>query len=126
MRDLFKIALEFQNKGDLIKAKNALGDNSSLQIHPASDLDGQPVCEFLFGDDTGFSSKIQYQVQGIIKENSSGLKFDSGIFKEILVSNKDLENCQLKLSNKGMMKISFQGTINDVPLSSIYYIAINE
>jgi|TARA_B100001109_G_scaffold253971_1_gene252667 hypothetical protein len=126
--DGFEIELELSTEDvdHLIKAKNALGDNSSLQIHPASDLDGQPVCEFLFGDDTGFSSKIQYQVQGIIKENSSGLKFDSGIFKEILVSNKDLENCQLKLSNKGMMKISFQGTINDVPLSSIYYIAINE
>ncbi len=40
----------------------------------------------------------------------------------IVVSGKLI----LKLSNKGMMKITFQGTINEVPLNSIYYIAINE
>ena len=92
-----------------------------MLIQTTKDLDGNVVCEFLFGDNTGFSNKITYQIQGTITDNDVRLPFNSDIFKDILNANKDIDNCSINISKQGMMKIAFEGDIN-----SIYYIARNE
>ena len=119
----FEIELELEREevDNLIKAKNALSDVDNMLVQSTKDLDGNLVCQFLFGDNTGFSNKIEYQLQGTIKDEDVKLPFNSDIFKDILNANKDIENCFIKISKQGMMKIAFEGDIN-----SIYYIARNE
>ncbi len=116
-----ELELEREEVDNLIKAKNALSDVDNMLVQSTKDLDGNLVCQFLFGDNTGFSNKIEYQLQGVIKNSDVKLPFNSDIFKDILNANKDIDNCSIKISNQGMMKIAFEGDIN-----SIYYIARNE
>ena len=106
----------------LIKAKNALSDVNNMLINSTTDIDGNLVCEFIFGDSTGFSNKITYQMNGKVKENDISIPFDSDIFKDILNANKDQENGTLKLSKIGMLKLNF----NSEDIKSEYFVARNE
>ena len=118
-----EIELTPEDVDHLIKAKNALGDNNSMLINTTKDFDGNNVCDFLFGDNTGFSNKITYLIQnGTINDNSLSIPFDSDIFKDILNSNKDQDTCSLKLSNEGILKLLF-GSDN---IKSEYFVARNE
>ena len=107
----------------LIKAKNALSDVSNMLITTTTNLDGTPICEFIFGDNTGFSHKITYPVSsGIINASDLNLPFNSDIFKEILSSNKDQDSCTLKISQDGILKLNF----NSEDIRSEYFMARNE
>ena len=106
----------------LIKAKSALSDVNNMLINSTTDIDGNLVCEFIFGDSTGFSNKITYQMNGKVKENDISVPFDSDIFKDILNANKDQENGTLKLSKIGMLKLNF----NSEDIKSEYFVARNE
>ena len=37
-------------------------------VTTTKDLDGQDVCEFIFGDEIGHNNKITYQLQGTINK----------------------------------------------------------
>ena len=118
-----ELPLTSEDISHLIKAKNALGDVESMLITTTLDLDGSPVCEFIFGDNTGFSNKITYQASGGNITNSSlSLPFNSNIFKDILNANKDQDTCILKLSESGILKIDFGSD----KVSSEYFVARNE
>ena len=54
--DDYEIELQLSNEDIdyLIKAKNALSDVDNMLISSAEDIDGNKVCEFLFGDNEGF------------------------------------------------------------------------
>jgi len=107
----------------LIKAKNALSDVSNMLITTSTDLDGTPICEFIFGDNTGFSHKITYPIStGIISISDLNLPFDSDVFRDILSSNKDQDSCTLKISQDGILKLNFDST----DLKSEYFMARNE
>ena len=106
----------------LIKAKNALSDINNMLITTTIDFDGNPICEFIFGDNTGFSNKITYQLNGTITDNNISIPFDSDIFKDILNSNKDQSLSTLKLSKQGILKLNFSSE----NIYSEYYIARNE
>ena len=106
----------------LIKAKNALSDINNMLITTTIDFDGNPICEFIFGDNTGFSNKITYQLNGTITDNSISIPFDSDIFKDILNSNKDQSLSTLKLSKQGILKLNFSSE----NIYSEYYVARNE
>tara|TARA_B100000902_G_scaffold91729_1_gene95209 strand:+ start:8610 stop:9332 length:723 start_codon:yes stop_codon:yes gene_type:complete len=116
------IDLQMEDVDHLIKAKNALSDVNNMLITTTQDFDGNNICEFVFGDNTGFSNKITYQLNGDIKEDNLSIPFDSDIFKSILNSNKDMSKGNLKLSSKGMIKLTF----NSDDIESVYYIARNE
>ena len=120
----FEIELDL-NKEDidaLIKAKNALTDINSMLITSTTDMDGTNICEFIFGDNTGFSNRISYQIQGNISKSSIEIPFDSDIFKDILNANKDMDSGTLKLSEVGMLKLNF----NSEEIKSEYFVARNE
>ena len=106
----------------LIKAKNALSDVNNMLITTTSDFDNNLICEFIFGDNTGFSNKISYQLNGKITDNNISLPFDSDIFKDILNSNKDQDSGTLKLSREGILKLNFSSE----NIYSEYYVARNE
>ena len=77
--------------------------------------------EFIFGDNTGFSNKITYQINGNITKNDISIPFDSDVFKDILNANKDMDNGTLKLSEQGMLKLNFYSE----EVNSEYFIAMN-
>tara|TARA_Y100000385_G_scaffold69827_1_gene70013 strand:- start:65 stop:787 length:723 start_codon:yes stop_codon:yes gene_type:complete len=116
------LTLEPEDIDRLIKAKNALGDVNSMLITTTTDFDGNNICEFIFGDNTGFSNKISYKIQGNITESDIQIPFDSNIFKDILNSNKDMFKGQLKLSTTGILKLNFTSE----EIISEYYVARNE
>ena len=116
------VDLQMEDVDHLIKAKNALSDVNNMLITTTEDFDNNKVCEFIFGDNTGFSNKITYQLRGEINESDISVPFDSDIFKSILNSNKDMPTGKLQLSKKGMMKLTF----NSDDIESVYYIARNE
>jgi hypothetical protein len=118
-----EVNLLSEDVDNLIKAKNALSDVSNMIITVNKDLDGNYMCEFIFGDNTGFSNKISYQIRiGGDKVNDFEIPFDSNIFKEILVSNKDQNNGTLKISNEGILKLNFYSD----DINSEYFMARNE
>ena len=117
------LPLTMEDVDALIKAKNALGEVDSMLITTTTDFDGNSICEFIFGDNTGFSNKISYQVQGgDIKNNTLSVPFNSDIFKDILNNNKDQDYCTLKLSNTGTLKLDFSSD----NIISEYFVARNE
>jgi len=116
------VELQMEDVDHLIKAKNALSDVNNMLITTTEDFDSNKICEFIFGDNTGFSNKITYQLRGEINESDLSIPFDSDIFKSILNSNKDMPKGRLQLSKKGMMKLMF----NSDDIESVYYIARNE
>lgn len=122
--DEYEIQLDLtpEDIDHLIKAKNALSEVNSMLITTTTDFDSNNICEFIFGDNTGFSNKITYQLRGEINESDISVPFDSDIFKSILNSNKDMPIGKLQLSKKGMMKLTF----NSDDIESVYYIARNE
>tara|TARA_B100000927_G_C16375399_1_gene433252 strand:+ start:221 stop:946 length:726 start_codon:yes stop_codon:yes gene_type:complete len=117
-----KLDLSSEDIDSLIKAKNALSDVNNMLIESTNDLDGNLVCEFTFGDSTGFSNKITYQMNGEIKENMISIPFDADIFKDILNANKDQTSGTLKLSKLGVLKLNF----NSEEIESEYFVARNE
>ena len=117
------ISLSNEDVDSLIKAKNALGDIDNMLITTTTDFDSNNICEFIFGDNTGFSNKITYQVNnGEINDNSLSVPFNSDVFKDILNANKDQDNCTLKLSKEGILKIKFESE----DIKSEYFVARNE
>ncbi len=116
------LSLTKEDISHLIKAKNALLDVNNMLITTTTDMDGEDICEIIFGDNTGFSNKITYQLRGNIKKNNISLPFDSEIFKDILNSNKDMEVGTLYVSEIGVMKLSFSTKETE----SEYFVARNE
>ena len=118
-----EVELTSEDIDHLIKAKNALGEVDSMLITTTTDFDSNNICEFIFGDNTGFSNKITYQIQGgNITDNSLSLPFNSDIFKDILNANKDQDSCSLKLSKTGILKLLFDSS----DIKSEYFVARNE
>ena len=90
-----------------------------MLVTTTQDLDGQNVCEFVFGDEQGHNNKITYQISGNISEQDIKLPFNSDMFKTIIHSNKDMEGGELYLSSMGLMKLEFQNE----SISSEYFIS---
>ena len=120
----YEVTLELspEDVNNLIKAKNALLDVDNMLVTTTPNADGIPLCNFIFGDNTGFSNKITYGVQGDIKEEGIELPFNSSIFKDILNANKDMEKTILKISVLGAIKFEFSSETTE----SEYFLLRNE
>ena len=120
---VIELDLSLEDINHLIKAKTALLDVDSMLITTTTDFDKNPTCEFIFGDNTGFSNKITYKVQGgIINNIDLNIPYNSDVFRDILNNNKDQDTCSLKLADNGILKIEFSSK----NIKSTYFIARNE
>ena len=102
-----ELNLSNEDVDNLIKAKSALSGIDNMLVTTTKNLDGEDVCEFVFGDESGHNNKITYQILGDIKEEGLKIPFNSDMFKTILHSNKDMEGGILKLSSMGLMSFNF-------------------
>ena len=102
---------------NLIKAKSALQGIDNMLITTTTNLDGENVCEFVFGDEHGHNNKITYQISGDITEEDMKIPYNSDTFKTVIHANKDMEEGTLKISSMGLMEFKFKTD----EVSSEYY-----
>ena len=114
--------LNIEDISNLLKAKNALADIDNMMITTVKDLDGEDICEFVFGDEAGHNNKITYRLRGEIKDDNIKIRYNSDMFKLILYANKDAEEGKLQLSNEGLMKLNFKSG----DIKSEYYMVPQE
>ena len=112
-----ELNLSHEDIDNIIRAKSALSQIDNMLITTSTNLDGEDVVEFVFGDESGHNNKITYQVQGDINEKNIKLPYNSDTFKTILQANKDMEGGKLYLSSMGLMKLQF--SLDGI--SSIYF-----
>lgn len=119
-----ELDLSREDIDNLLKGKNALSEYQQLLIRAVKNLDNNTVCEFVFGDSTGYSSKVTYQIEGKVDDVfiNAHVPFNSNTLKEILSVNKDSDNTKFYLSSSGLSKWTF----SDGDTSSIYYMAKKE
>jgi hypothetical protein len=117
------LPLEKEHIDDLVKAKNALTGIGSMTLSIDTDLNGDDMCLFTFGDEQGHNNKITYQMYGTIKQEKVEIPFNSDMFRNILKENKDLEGGNIFLSYQGLMKLQF--TTEDT-LSTYYMVRKEE
>tara|TARA_Y100000592_G_C5370456_1_gene268264 strand:- start:32 stop:766 length:735 start_codon:yes stop_codon:yes gene_type:complete len=115
---IINLKLTSEDIDNLIKAKSALQGIDNMLITTTTNLDGENVCEFIFGDEHGHNNKITYQISGDVNEEGLKIPYNSDIFKTIIHANKDMEEGTLRVSSMGLMEFKFK--TNEV--SSEYYI----
>ena len=103
-----ELDLSIEDIDNLIKAKSALQGIDNMLLTTTVDLDGNNVCEFVFGDENGHNNKITYQILGKVESNNLKIPFNSDMFKTIIHSNKDMEGGKLYLSEMGLLNLKFQ------------------
>ena len=103
-----ELDLSIEDIDNLIKAKSALQGVDNMLLTTTVDLDGNDVCEFVFGDEQGHNNKITYQISGKINSNNLKIPFNSDMFKTIIHSNKDMEGGKLYVSEMGLLNLKFQ------------------
>jgi hypothetical protein len=118
-----ELKLEYKDLENMVKAKNALTDTPTVYVITSKNLDGDTVCEFVFGDIQGHSNKVIYQMKGNIKIDNLNLPFNAEIFKNILHYNKDMENGVIRFNSKGLMGLEFN---NDTTKSTYYMVRKTE
>lgn len=102
---------------NLIKAKSALQGIDNMLITTTTNLDGENVCEFVFGDEHGHNNKITYQISGDITEESMKIPYNSDTFKTVIHANKDMKEGTMKISSMGLIEFKFKTD----EVSSEYY-----
>jgi len=102
---------------NLIKAKSALQGIDNMLITTTTNLDGENVCEFVFGDEHGHNNKITYQISGDITEENMKIPYNSDTFKTVIHANKDMEEGTMKISSMGLIEFKFKTD----EVSSEYY-----
>ncbi len=113
-----ELNLTSEDIDNLIKAKSALSQVDNMLITTTKNLDGENVCEFVFGDEAGHNNKITYQIIGNINEEGMKIPYNSDVFKTILHANKDMEEGTLKISSMGLMEYKFKSE----GIESEYYV----
>ena len=102
-----ELDLTSEDVDNLVKAKSALSGIDNMLITTTENLDGELVCEFVFGDTQGHNNKITYQISGNITSKDLKLPFNSDMFRTILQANKDAEGGKLCLGEMGLMNLQF-------------------
>jgi hypothetical protein len=93
---------------NLVKARSAMSETANLIMSTTKDLDGDPVCEVILGEEGGHENKISYQLRGVINEIGVKVPFDLDKFRDILNVNKNSDEGLIQLSSKGLMRLTFK------------------
>jgi hypothetical protein len=115
------LPLSKTNIEHLIKAKSALSEATNMLITYENTLK-QPTIVFTFGDEQGHNNKINYSVSTEKYTGKLKLPFNAIMFKNILASNKDLNDCVLCINSKGLLKFTFKSA----EINSVYYLVRKE
>ena len=103
-----KLELTPEDVFNLVKARSAMSETANLIMSTTKDLDGDPVCEVIFGEEGGHENKISYQLRGVINEIGVRVPFDLDKFRDILNVNKNSDKGLIQLSSKGLMRLTFK------------------
>ena len=103
-----KLELTAEDVFNLVKARSAMSETANLIMSTTKDLDGDPVCEVIFGEEGGHENKISYQLRGVINEIGVKVPFDLDKFRDILNVNKNSDEGLIQLSSKGLMRLTFK------------------
>ena len=103
-----KLELTAEDVFNLVKARSAMSETANLIMSTTKDLDGDPVCEVILGEEGGHENKISYQLRGVINEIGVKVPFDLDKFRDILNVNKNSDEGLIQLSSKGLMKLTFK------------------
>ena len=103
-----KLELTPEDVFNLVKARSAMSETANLIMSTTKDLDGDPVCEVILGEEGGHENKISYQLRGVINEIGVKVPFDLDKFRDILNVNKNSDEGLIQLSSKGLMKLTFK------------------
>ena len=103
-----KLELTPEDVFNLVKARSAMSETANLIMSTTKDLDGDPVCEVIFGEEGGHENKISYQLRGVINEIGVKVPFDLDKFRDILNVNKNSDEGLIQLSSKGLMRLTFK------------------
>jgi hypothetical protein len=103
-----KLELTAEDVFNLVKARSAMSETANLIMSTTKDLDGDPVCEVILGEEGGHENKISYQLRGAINEIGVKVPFDLDKFRDILNVNKNSDEGLIQLSSKGLMRLTFK------------------
>ena len=103
-----KLELTPEDVFNLVKARSAMSETANLIMSTTKDLDGDPVCEVIFGEEGGHENKISYQLRGVINEIGVKVPFDLDKFRDILNVNKNSDKGLIQLNSKGLMRLTFK------------------
>ena len=103
-----KLELTAEDVFNLVKARSAMSETANLIMSTTKDLDGDPVCEVILGEEGGHENKISYQLRGVINEIGVKVPFDLDKFRDILSVNKNSDEGLIQLSSKGLMRLTFK------------------
>ena len=117
-----ELNLEHEEISNILRAKGAMSEIDNFLVTTTKDLDGDNVCELVFGDEYGHNNKVTYQLQGIINKENLKIKYNSNMLRTILNANKDMDEGVLKISNAGLMYFSFKNE----NIESEYYMVPQE
>tara|TARA_Y100001978_G_scaffold97730_1_gene87558 strand:- start:899 stop:1651 length:753 start_codon:yes stop_codon:yes gene_type:complete len=121
-----EIDLGNEEISNILRAKGAMSEIDNFLVTTTKDLDGQDVCELIFGDEIGHNNKISYQLKGSwlneINKEDMKIKYNSNMLKTILNANKDMNEGTFKISNEGLMYLIF----TDGVIESEYYMVPTE
>jgi len=104
-----KVNLEPEDISNLIKAKLALPQINHMSILPSTNLNGDSILEFIFGGESSYNDKINYQIESetLNSPQANSIPFDSNIFKNILSVNRDMESSTIYFNSEGLVKFEF-------------------
>jgi hypothetical protein len=117
-----ELNLEHEEISNILRAKGAMSEIDNFLVTTTKDLDGENVCELVFGDEAGHNNKVTYQLQGIINKENLKIKYNSNMLRTILNANKDMDEGVLKISTAGLMYFSFKNE----NIESEYYMVPQE
>ena len=103
-----ELELTSEDVFNLVKARSAMSETANLIMSTTKDLDGDPVCEVILGEEGGHENKISYQLRGVINEIGVRVPFDLDKFRDILNVNKNSDEGLIQLSSKGLMRLTFK------------------
>ena len=90
-----------------LNAKKALGDIKRFTVK-SQVVDGKIEILFLLGDDAAYSNKIKFSEPAEALFGLDELPFPADYFKDILDANQGADKGQIKISNEGLLTISFK------------------
>lgn len=101
------VKLSSDDINNMIKAKKALSETTSLTIETSKNFKNESELNFIFGDDSDYNNKIIYPIKIESNNHILRLSFNSDYIRLILKSNENCSDAELFLNKNGLLKFRF-------------------